>query len=132
IYRPVMPRPLISPRVCRTGVTLMSWIMRFVLAMFVASGGMLWLAASVRSQEPQNAATQASSPQPPGEESPADPPTAVFPHSETSRFWVSGQMNFIEQWHPSFHSPYEGPLNLTPEEEHALSRVFTLFTGVEL
>jgi len=76
--------------------------------------------------------TQASSPLPPGEESPADLPTTVFPHSETSRFWVSGQMNFIEQWHPSFHSPYQGPLSLTPEGEHALSRVFTLFTGVEL
>jgi len=48
------------------------------------------------------------------------------------RFWVSGQVNFIEQWHPSFHSPYQGPLSLTPEGEHALSRVFTLFTGVEL
>lgn len=67
-----------------------------------------------------------------GEESPADPPTTVFPHSETSRLWVSGQMNFIEQWHPSLHSPYQGPLSLTPQGEHALSRVFTLFTGVEL
>ena len=73
-----------------------------------------------------------SSQQLPGEESPADPPTTVFPHSETSRLWVSGQMNFIEQWHPSFHSPYQGPLSLTPQGEHALSRVFTLFTGVEL
>jgi len=77
--------------------------------MYVVSGGMLWLAGSVRSQEPQNAGTQASSPQPPGEESPADLPPTVFPHSETSRFWVSGQMNFIEQWHPTFHSPYQGP-----------------------
>jgi len=41
-------------------------------------------------------------------------------------------MNLIEQWHPSFHSPYQGPLRLTPQGEHALSRVFTLFTGVEL
>jgi len=29
-------------------------------------------------------------------------------------------MNFIEQLYPSFHSPYEGPLSLTPEGEHAL------------
>jgi high affinity Mn2+ porin len=110
----------------------MSWIMRLVLAMYVVSGGMLWLAGPVRSQEPQNAGTQASRPQPPGEESPADLATTVFLHSETSRFWVSGQMNFIEQWHPSFHSPYHGPLSLTPQGERALSRVFTLFTGVEL
>jgi hypothetical protein len=70
--------------------------MRLVLAMYVVGGGMLWLAGSVRSQEPQNTGTKASSPQPPGEESPADLATTVFPHSETSRFWVSGQMNFIE------------------------------------
>jgi hypothetical protein len=76
--------------------------------------------------------TQASSPQASGEESPADRPTTVFPHSETSRFWVSGQMNFIEQWHPSFHSPYQGPLSLTSQGEHALSRVFTLVRADEL
>jgi len=63
----------------------------------------------------RNSGVQSASP---GEELPADLPTTVFPHSETSRFWVSGQMNFIEQWHPSFHSPYQGPLSLTPEGEH--------------
>jgi len=55
-----------------------------------------------------------------------------LPHSETSRFWVSRRMNFIEQLYPSFHSPYQGQLSLMPEGEHALSRVFTLFTGLEL
>ena len=33
---------------------------------------------------------------------------------------------------PELPFPYQGPLSLTPEGEHALSRVFTLFTGVEL
>ena len=61
-----------------------------------------------------------------------DPPTTIFPHSESSRFWVSGQMNFIEQWHPRFHSPYQGSLSLTSESENALSHVSTLFTGAEL
>jgi high affinity Mn2+ porin len=63
---------------------------------------------------------------------PSDPPTTIFSHSETSRFWISGQLNTIYQWHPSFHSPYSGPLSLTAKSEAAGSRVFTLFTGVEL
>jgi high affinity Mn2+ porin len=61
-----------------------------------------------------------------------DPITTVFPHSESSRFWVSGQMNFVEQWHPSFHSPYQGPNSLLPQAEHAGSRVFTLFLGWQI
>jgi len=59
-------------------------------------------------------------------------PETMFPHSESSRFWISGQINTIFQWHPSFHSPYSGPLSLTAKSETASSRVFTLFTGVEL
>lgn len=38
-------------------------------------------------------------------------------------------MNFIGQWHPAFHSPYQGPQSLLPEAEHAGSRVLTLFLG---
>ena len=59
----------------------------------------------------------------------SDPVATIFPHSESSRFWISGQMNFIEQWHPKFHSPYQGPQSLLPEAEHAGSRVMTLFLG---
>lgn len=59
-------------------------------------------------------------------------PTTIFPHSEASRFWLSGQINYIFQWHPAFHSPYQGPLSLTADAETAGSRVLTLFSGVEL
>src|SRR5579864_1539887 len=55
----------------------------------------------------------------------------LFPHSESSRFWISGQANIITQWHPAFHSPYQGPNSLSPEGQDASSRVLTLFTGVE-
>lgn len=41
-------------------------------------------------------------------------------------------MNFIEQWHPAFHSPYQGPQSLQPAAEHAGSRVLTLFLGWRL
>jgi high affinity Mn2+ porin len=56
----------------------------------------------------------------------------LFPHSESSRFWISGQANFISQWHPAFHSPYRGPNSLSPEAQDATSRVLTLFTGFQI
>jgi len=62
----------------------------------------------------------------------ADAAPAVFPHSESSRFWISGQINIIFQWHPSFHAAYTGPQSLRPTAEHANSRVLTLYTGAQL
>jgi hypothetical protein len=56
-------------------------------------------------------------------------PTLVFPHSETTRWWISGQVNGIFQWHPSFHALYSGPNSLNARHEHATSRVLTLYTG---
>jgi hypothetical protein len=59
-------------------------------------------------------------------------PVTLFPHTETGRYWVSGQMNFILQWHPSFPAPYSGPNSLRPGPEHALSQLCTLYTGYQL
>jgi high affinity Mn2+ porin len=56
----------------------------------------------------------------------------MFPHSQTARWWVSGQDNIISQWHASFHSPYSGPNSFRSQGEHAVSNVATLFTGLEL
>src|SRR5260370_37431093 len=61
----------------------------------------------------------------------ADPET-MFPHFKSSRFWLSGQMNFIFQTHPDFHAAYSGPHSLSPRYEKATSRVMTLYTGVRL
>ena len=61
-----------------------------------------------------------------------DDPPAMFPHPETDRVWLSGQANFISQWHPRFHSPYQGPHSLTPQPQDATSRVLTLYTGLRL
>src|SRR6202140_771290 len=66
-----------------------------------------------------------------GDPAPDEPPT-MFPHSESSRLWISGQANFISQWHPAFHSPYQGPNSLSPEAQDASSRVLTLLTGLQL
>jgi high affinity Mn2+ porin len=77
-------------------------------------------------------------PQQPGETNPsaedADPgsPPTMFPHLETGRVWISGQANFISQWHPAFHSPYSGRNSLSAQAQDASSRVLTLFTGLRL
>ncbi len=60
---------------------------------------------------------------------PEDPLTTMFHHAEWDRFWLSGQANFISQYHPTFTSPYQGKNSLTPEAQNATSRVLTLFTG---
>jgi high affinity Mn2+ porin len=65
--------------------------------------------------------------QPPATE-PAGPDT-LFPHPAGTRWWLSGQINLIEQGHGDFTSPYEGPNSLRPVGERALSRVWTIFTG---
>ena len=56
----------------------------------------------------------------------------MFPHAEWDRIWLSGQANFISQYHPTFHSPYEGKNSLSPEAQDATSRVLTLYTGLRL
>ena len=72
--------------------------------------------------------------QPPENTSSVDPDPApvIFPHPESDRTWLSGQANFISQWHPPFHSSYQGPNSLSQNYERALSRVLTFYTGVRL
>jgi hypothetical protein len=56
----------------------------------------------------------------------------MFPHSNTARYFISGQANIIFQAHGPFHSPYEGPNSLLPRGEYKTSLVGTLFMGFEL
>jgi len=56
----------------------------------------------------------------------------VFPHSESSRYWISGQANVVFQWHPSFSAQYSGPNSLTPWAQSATTHVLTLYTGYAL
>jgi high affinity Mn2+ porin len=67
----------------------------------------------------------------------SDPPPdgateAMLPHFKDTRFWLSGQANFIFQAHPGFHALYSGKNSLSPHYEKATSRVMTLYTGVRL
>ncbi len=59
-------------------------------------------------------------------------PESMLPHFKDTRFWLSGQINFIFQAHPDFHAEYSGPNSLNPRYEKATSRVMTLYTGVRL
>jgi len=72
----------------------------------------------------------------PSADQPADPSSddteSMFPHLKDTRFWLSGQANFIFQTHPPFHADYSGPNSLLPVYEKATSRVLTLYTGVRL
>jgi high affinity Mn2+ porin len=88
------------------------------------------LRASAQDSAPDNPAAQTSAPAP-AESAPEDTLT-VFPHSETSRYWISGQANIILQWHPSFPAQYTGTNSLTPGAQSATTHVLTLYTGYEL
>lgn len=63
-----------------------------------------------------------------------EPPSAgsqctLLPHSDTSWWWLSGQLNTIFQAHSRFRSPYEGAHSFRSGREHALSRVWTIHGG---
>src|SRR2546426_5256244 len=62
----------------------------------------------------------------------ADDKPTIFDHSDDSRVFVAGQMNFIHQQHPPFPAKYTGENSLRPEREKATSRVLTLYTGIEV
>lgn len=88
--------------------------------------------SSVLSGTAADAGSQAEAPH-------VDPPSLVgtemltmFPHSESARYWISGQANSIMQMHGSFHSPYEGANSLIDDFETKASEVATLYLGYQL
>ena len=83
--------------------------------------------AESQTQQAPNSAPDTSAPQ----ESAPDPLT-LFPHSDTSRYWISGQANIILQWHGSFPAKYNGQNSLRSKAENATSKVYTLYLGYEL
>jgi high affinity Mn2+ porin len=59
-------------------------------------------------------------------------PLTIFPHSETSRYWISGQANVVFQWHPTFPAKYSGTNSLSPGAQSATTHILTLYTGYQL
>jgi high affinity Mn2+ porin len=60
------------------------------------------------------------------------PLLTMAPHSESARYWISGQANSILQAHGQFHSPYQGANSLIDHFETKASEVATLFLGYQL
>ena len=98
----------------------------------------LWAAAVIAEAGPALAQIPDAPPAPgSSSDQPADPstdaaPEAMFPPFHDTRFWLSGQANFIFQTHPGFHALYSGINSLSPHYEKALSRVLTLYTGARV
>jgi hypothetical protein len=62
---------------------------------------------------------------------PAEGPViAMFPHPDSSRYWVSGQVNIIFQGRIPFHSPYEGPNSFRNSAEYKTSLLGTLYMAL--
>jgi len=90
------------------------------------------------SQSSDSRPQQAQSPETPGGVDPADPAVtdegtpAMFPRFRSTRFWLTGQANFVEQWQPTFSAKYSGTHSLGPDYQKGISRVMTLYTGMRL
>src|ERR1039458_255325 len=116
---------------CRTFARGWALVLALVLGFAVPA---VWAQSQVVSDSTQTTASA-----PPGADDPSSPPSdavadpeAVLPHFKSTRFWLSGQANFIFQAHPDFHADYSGKNSLSPDYNKATSRVMTLYTGVRL
>jgi high affinity Mn2+ porin len=87
-----------------------------------------WLSSVYAQSEPQAGdPKQQTGSNPSASPESADDPEAMLPHLKDTRFWLSGQANFIFQTHPPFHASYSGKNSLDPNYEKATSRVLTLY-----
>ena len=75
----------------------------------------------------QGAGDSQQAPQPPEKD-----PQTMFPHPETTRWWLSGQINIIPQGHGDFRALYSGPESLNSKSEIRASRIFTLYSALRL
>lgn len=60
------------------------------------------------------------------------PNAASAQEPSADRFWVSGQVNVISQWHPDFPAKYSGDNSFQSASERKTSRVETLYMGLQL
>src|ERR1039458_5163212 len=98
------------------------FLCRRLAALTGLAAGLIFALAGSAAAPATDAAPQA--------QAPADP--AMFPHLDTTRYFLAGQANIIFQAHGPFHSPYEGTNSLLARGEYKTSLVGTLFMGFEL
>jgi high affinity Mn2+ porin len=104
------------------------------LALFFLSIAQITIIQAAAQQSPaipQATPTSSDAPTPPPDND-DEQTEAMLPHFQSTRFWLSGQANFVSQAHPDFFAPYSGPHSLSPHYEKATSRVLTLYTGFRL
>jgi high affinity Mn2+ porin len=87
--------------------------------------------ATASTQGSATATSETNNPEPPANSDDPDP-ESMLPHFKSTRFWLSGQMNFIFQTHPDFPAAYSGAHSLKNTYEKATSRVLTLYSGVRI
>jgi high affinity Mn2+ porin len=104
------------------------WLIWTFAAILLVTGPFL-LAQQSETQVQPTQANPASS-DPPGAGATDDTTESMLPHFKTTRFWLSGQSNFIFQAHPDFPALYSGPHSLSPNYEKATSRVLTMYGGI--
>ncbi len=80
------------------------------------------IAITAGAQDPTPATPPSEAPQ---------PQDTFFEHSQTAKWWISGQANFIFQANGDFYAQYSGKNSFKNKADNALSRVMTLFTGYE-
>jgi high affinity Mn2+ porin len=120
----------------RIRVALCGWLLCPLLA--GAQSARLPLAPAPALSFPLDSTLQSSpTPGPPQDVQPAAPSAAeptltIFPHSQTARYWISGQANVTLQGHLAFLAKYSGPNSLTAWAQSATTHVVTLYTGYEL
>jgi len=97
------------------------------------AGAVALYSSAMLAQDANPANTDPANPDPTkAEPVPEREPQTIFPHSDTSRWWLSGQINIIPQGHGDFRALYSGPNSLSPKSEIAVSRIFTLYTAARL
>jgi high affinity Mn2+ porin len=113
---------MISPSITRNTLTL------FAASAFIGLLSFVPAAAFAQPAAPPPPTTAKPTPEAPPEPS---APT-VFPHSDTSWYFIAGQANIILQAHAPFHSPYAGTNSLLSRGEYKTSLVGTLYLAAEL
>lgn len=100
------------------------------LILAIAAGKSMAPAQQSPASPPPDAGAPTATPAAPEDASAIADPESMVPHFKDTRFWLSGQANFIFQTHPDFPAAYSGTHSLGPDYEKATSRVLTLYTGV--
>ena len=92
-----------------------------------------WCGYAQSAPQPEDSQRQSGTqPNSPAAADDSNGPETLFPEVSDTRYWLSGQANFIWQSHPAFPALYSGPNSLNPNFEQATSRVLTLYGGVRL